>query len=239
MRFQKEIIPFSKEFQFPYMNSGFVLNNQSFGKKVPIPLPIITDKIYAPNMYIKALLMYRSWKGSRVSDFNHDDIIHLPEPFNLDIFFYYFIALASEYKTWLSHYLPPYSLKGKTVLDAGAGCGETAWFYFNHGAKKVIAVEPDPRPFKLLCSNARNNDWNIELINSRLTPEILFAKDIDFAKVDIERGEIPFIPQAKQFPPCIMETHDRYITHAYNQQGFKTVWGYRLCSLVTNVTTQP
>lgn len=237
MKFSKEIIPFSKEFQLPYMNSGFVLNNDKIGKPVPIPLPIITDKIYAPNMYIKALLMYRSWKGKRVSDFTHEDIIHLPSPFNLDIFFYYFIALASEYKTWLAHYLPPYSLKGKTVLDAGAGCGETSWFYFNHGASKVIAVEPSPTAFSLLSLNSKNNNWNIELINSILTPEILFRQDIDFAKVDIERGEIPFIPVANKFPPTIMETHDKYITQAYNEKGFHTVWGYRLCSLVTNINS--
>ena len=34
-------------------------------------------------------------------------------------------------------------VRGKTVLDVGAGCGETAFFYRLYGAKKVVAIEAD------------------------------------------------------------------------------------------------
>ena len=34
-------------------------------------------------------------------------------------------------------------LAGKTVLNAGACCGETAYYFLTHGARKVIAIECD------------------------------------------------------------------------------------------------
>ena len=54
--------------------------------------------------------------------------------------------LEGELETWHRCYLPI----GKVVLDIGAGNGETAQFYLNHGAEKVICVEPDA---KLLREN--------------------------------------------------------------------------------------
>jgi hypothetical protein len=47
--------------------------------------------------------------------------------------------LINELDYWHSIYLP---VKG-TVLDIGAGNGETAFFYLNHGAEHVICIEPD------------------------------------------------------------------------------------------------
>lgn len=55
----------------------------------------------------------------------------------------HFRLLLLEVGDWKKHYLPV-DIKGKTVLDVGAGCGETALFYFMNGARKVIAVERDP-----------------------------------------------------------------------------------------------
>jgi predicted RNA methylase len=50
------------------------------------------------------------------------------------------------YGEWESFYvIDRQKLRDATVLDVGAGCGETAAFYFEKGAKKVICVESDPR----------------------------------------------------------------------------------------------
>lgn len=62
-----------------------------------------------------------------------------------------------EKPTWERNYLP-ISVKGKIVLDVGAGEGETAKFFLDHGAEKVICIEPDPKAFKLLELNARNRN---------------------------------------------------------------------------------
>jgi hypothetical protein len=46
-----------------------------------------------------------------------------------------------EYADWETFYLPV-NVKGLTVLDVGAGEGETARFYLEHGAKKLFALNP-------------------------------------------------------------------------------------------------
>ena len=45
--------------------------------------------------------------------------------------------VQTELEMWHEQYLPC----GKKILDIGAGCGETALFYFKHGAEKVVCVE--------------------------------------------------------------------------------------------------
>lgn len=62
----------------------------------------------------------------------------------------FLIMLATEWKIWEKYYLPPFPLYGKTILDVGAGCGETAFFYILYGAKKIIAIEPDVKALKCL-----------------------------------------------------------------------------------------
>jgi len=57
--------------------------------------------------------------------------------------------LKSELANW--HRITPY-VTG-TVVDMGAGCGETAQFYLLHGAERVICFENDPRALKCLYAN--------------------------------------------------------------------------------------
>jgi hypothetical protein len=42
--------------------------------------------------------------------------------------------IYSELDQFEKYYLPPFPLKNKKVLDLGACCGETAYFYLQHGA---------------------------------------------------------------------------------------------------------
>lgn len=71
----------------------------------------------------------------------------------------------SEYTKWKKWYLPPdhrKGIKGQVVLDVGAGCGETAYFFLKNGASKVISIEPDKKAFEILSENSRVNGWNVE-----------------------------------------------------------------------------
>ena len=82
--------------------------------------------------------------------------------------------IQGELEWWHEAYLPV----KQTVLDLGAGCGETANFYFNHGAQKVICVECDPGALVCLYANFRRD------------PRVLIIPErIDSLKVDIEGSE--------------------------------------------------
>lgn len=85
------------------------------------------------------------------------------------------IILENELNEWHRIYLP---LKPGTVLDVGAGCGETARFYLLHGAHKVIAIEGSSVAFSLLKANFYGD--------RRVVP--VFGQ-IGSIKIDIEGSE--------------------------------------------------
>ena len=82
--------------------------------------------------------------------------------------------VETELQMWHEVYLPV----GKTVLDLGAGCGETAFFYLNHGADHVICVESDPEAVVYLRRNFG--------ADSRVT---ILPFHIDSVKIDVEGSE--------------------------------------------------
>ena len=88
---------------------------------------------------------------------------------------WHFQMLKDELELWHDKYLPI----GKTVLDAGAGNGETAQFYLNHGAQKVICIEPNAD----LLKHNFSNDPRVIIIDLA----------IDSVKIDIEGSEINMI----------------------------------------------
>ena len=231
MKFSNEIIPFVKEFEFPYLNSYLVVNHEKQGIPIPIPLPVIGDRVYSPSRYIRTMLLIHSYKCIR----NKDDPskLYIGNQYNMNIYFHWLCLLSAERHIWIHHYKPP--KQNATILDAGAGCGETAWFFFNEfKAKKVICVEPNKDRFNLLESNAKSNNWNVELINDIIRPEHIERKDIDFMKMDIEGAEKEFINF--KLPPSAIETHTKMITQAYvnNNQGFRISWQNRVNAIVRN-----
>lgn len=82
--------------------------------------------------------------------------------------------LRTELHDWHRDYLPVHG----TVLDVGAGCGETAAFYLRHGAEHVVAVEGDPIALDHLHKNF-GDDPRVTIV----------AAQIDKVKVDIEGAE--------------------------------------------------
>ncbi len=83
-------------------------------------------------------------------------------------------TLTAELEMWHRNYLPA----GRSVLDLGAGCGETVMFYLNHGAENVLAVEGNSECFRNLAKNF-GGDGRVSLHHIM----------IDHLKVDIEGGE--------------------------------------------------
>lgn len=123
----------------------------------------------------------------------------------------YVRLLLVESVEWKTQYLPKDGVRGKTVLDVGAECGCTAAFFFQNGAKKVIAVEKDARSLWLLERNRRRNGWDMEIF-----PEPFSLKHLslgyDFAKIDCEGGEkILLDPGASLNKPFRVELHPRVI----------------------------
>src|SRR6266571_462931 len=86
----------------------------------------------------------------------------------------YRTTVKREPQMWHESYLP---VQG-TVVDMGAGCGETAFFYLHHGAEHVVCIEPSPAALACLRENF-GNDPRVTILPFK----------IGHLKVDIEGGE--------------------------------------------------
>jgi tRNA G37 N-methylase Trm5 len=127
-------------------------------------------------------------------------------------------------------------LKGRTVLDAGAGVGETAVFYALHGASKVYAIEIDKRKAKFISKNAELNNVDVEVIAEPFSVKHL-ALPFDFAKVDVEGAETELLRLTKIDFPCLVETHSKEVEQKFIRRGFKKVYEFedeKNISLVVN-----
>jgi tRNA G37 N-methylase Trm5 len=124
------------------------------------------------------------------------------------------ITTAEWATIWRKFYLPTYGVDGKTVLDIGAGCRETAYFYLQNGANRVIAVESDSIRASLLERNIQANGWNVTLVAAPFDVQMLARYSPDFLKMDIEGGEIALLDYGSQLPSCLIETHDNEVRNA-------------------------
>jgi SAM-dependent methyltransferase len=114
----------------------------------------------------------------------------------------------NEYDMWKKWY--GNNFDGMTVLDVGAGAGETASFFFNHGAKKVIAFEINHLAIDYLWKNAQRNNWNIAIYGREFTHFDL-AIPHDYSKFDIEGGEKILLKYKGELGKCSMELHPEVI----------------------------
>jgi ribosomal protein L11 methylase PrmA len=179
----------------------------------------------------------RGWSLKWLSDgsglcSHGDDVIHLPRA--------YVGLLFMEWpRYWEKYYLPPGGVGGKVVLDAGAGAGESAYFFFNHGARRVIAIEQDARSVEFLRENATRNKWDMEIIHSSFRAEFVRESRCDFMKVDVEGGEKEIIVLDK-LPECFIETHDLLVSNItqalvkkFGLRVMKRVDRYGICMLTS------
>lgn len=122
----------------------------------------------------------------------------------------------------LSVYLPPGGVQGKTVLDIGAGCGETAWWYFKNGASKVIAIEPDMQRARMIVKNRAILDWNLTLHYRKFRLEDLDIKR-DFTKVNIEGYEALLLQRPDRLGPMVVDIHNWYLVERFKEIGFHPI----------------
>jgi len=121
------------------------------------------------------------------------------------------------------YYTPHFSLEGKTVLDLGACCGETAWFYLRLGAAKVYCVECNPVRISIIEENKKNNGLNVEIIPEPLTIEHLSKFEYDFIKCDVEGAETVLLDYMKlkgPLKPCVLEVHGAELKKEFEKEGF-------------------
>jgi predicted RNA methylase len=112
-----------------------------------------------------------------------------------------------EWTIWEKNYLPSFPLKGKTVIDVGAGAGETAYFFLAHGASHVICVEPNPIALRFLRENTERNHWPTRIIPRRFDLSMLNSFKFDFAKMDAEGAEIQLLQLTRYPHPMSVEVH--------------------------------
>jgi predicted RNA methylase len=150
--------------------------------------------------YLRTLYINRYFKGWKLSQVRRS------------LFF-------TEFENWKQNYIP-FPLKDKTVLDVGAGEGETALFFLLHGAKKVICVEPDPKCFgNLLCNASR---FNIIPVLSPFNLTMLDSFSFDFMKMDIEGYEESLLTVDLD-RPAVVEIHGLQQREKFKRKGYTVV----------------
>ncbi len=115
------------------------------------------------------------------------------------------MTVLDEWPIWEKYLLPSFPLEGKTVLDVGAAGGDTAFFYFTHGAKQVVGVEADPRRCKIFKLNAERLGWDARIICEPFSARHLSIPH-DFLKVDCDGGETALL-EVDSIKPSAMELH--------------------------------
>lgn len=169
-------------------------------------LPVIKEGDYSFSPFIlpRLLKVRREWKrlGLRMDGVTLGNLV-----------------AEKETGVWDRTYLPPFPLTGKTILDIGASCGDTAKFYLDHGAKKVICIESSPSRIAMLQHNSKV--LNIEIVPRAFKISDLFQFRYDFIKCDIEGWELLFIDYADILKPCVLESHTWMSTDLFMEKGFR------------------
>jgi SAM-dependent methyltransferase len=130
-------------------------------------------------------------------------------------------TLIYEWKEWNKYY-KPFDLNGKTIVDIGAGEGETAYFFFKNGAKRVIAIEPNRQRCELLLENAKKFNWDILIENKKFNPIELYRIKYDLCKIDIEGYEHLLLNYA-EFPNIVVEVHNAYLIEQFEKIGYRRI----------------
>ena len=126
--------------------------------------------------------------------------------FDLKLLPFHANRLVREWDIWEMYYAP-IDLKGKTVLDIGAGCLETAVFYLGKGAAKIVCVENNPDAVTIAKENIQANpQMKVELLNEPVSLEQLKLPH-DFLKMNVEGAESILLDYCGKLGPCVIEAY--------------------------------
>lgn len=179
----------------------------------------ILDSTYLPHQYLRLAYDFRGWsliqERADTAVFKHSgEMLVIPRV--------HAKILLSEWSRWKKWYLP-FAVRGMTVLDVGAGGGETAHLFFQSGAKRVIAVELDELAVSSLEENKRANGWNMEIIPGGFDLSLL-KMEFDLMKMDIDGAEASLLSLEKLEKPSIVETHTPELTAKFQEKfGMKVI----------------
>ncbi|MHB8567577.1 MAG: class I SAM-dependent methyltransferase [Nitrososphaerales archaeon] len=142
----------------------------------------------------------------------------------------------SEHDKWKKWYLPQnkQDIRNKIVLDVGAGCGESAYFFLKYGAEKVICIEPDKKVFDTLVENSRVNSWNVELVNDYFDINKL-SREFDFLKMDCEGCEEQLLNLESIKPHSVIEVHSSIVSEKLERKfNLNRIYSKRDISILRN-----
>ncbi|HZY47805.1 MAG TPA: 50S ribosomal protein L11 methyltransferase [Candidatus Bathyarchaeia archaeon] len=165
------------------------------------PVVVVYGKEMLLHQYLKKLLVTWNWN---VWPYDNQYYRLKVGKYAIKVTPYFFGAIYGEWLDWKRYYLP-INLSGATILDVGAGSGETALFYFLQGAKRIVCVEPDKRLSETVQENIRSNQWNAEVLTREFGLDLLQG-DFDFMKMDCEGCEAKLL-NAPSIPRCVIEVH--------------------------------
>lgn len=186
-------------------------------KRKKVPLLCILGTLYLPHEALR-LLWDTIWLDE-IESYGEYTILKAKGQ-TLKLLYPHAHLFSHEWKVWEQFYTLNFPLEGKTVLDVGAGCGETAFFFFLHGAYKVIAVEPNAKAVSLLRQNAEINKWNVEVIEEPFSLSLL-KLDYDFMKMDGEGCEEQLLSLPKIDRPCVVEVHSSNLLNKFLEKGWR------------------
>jgi hypothetical protein len=131
----------------------------------------------------------------------------------------YLPFMIYEFVEWHRDYKFPSSLENKTILDIGAGCGETIFFFALNGCRNFIAVEPNPQCADLIRKNAEKNSLNVKIFNDTFRKNHL-NENFDFIKCDCEGGE-SILLEEEISKPIALEVHGEVLIKKFQEKHFK------------------
>ena len=126
--------------------------------------------------------------------------------------------IKDETSDWEKHYLP-IDLHGKVIMDVGAGEGETAMFFLQHGASKIVCVESCSDAYARLALNEHNHSNCMTSINGKFQISHLNIEH-DFLKMDIE-GYEEILLGVKLKTPAVVEVHGLQLCDKFEAAGWR------------------
>jgi methylase of polypeptide subunit release factors len=187
-------------------------------RRKKVPVFYILGRAYLPHKALKLL-----WNFRWLNEIEHSKEYAIFETKGNIIKLLNEYLIFDEWKMWEKYYIPRFSLRGKTVLDVGAGCGETALLFFLHSAYKVIAIEPNVKAVECLKENVERNNWNVEIIAEPFSLEHL-KLGYDFMKMDGEGCEELLLPLSRIDKPCVVEVHSNKLLNEFERKGWLKVY---------------